>query len=390
MPTYDYIIIGAGLSGLMLADAMGRDTFFRGKSILLLDKDTKKTNDRTWCFWEKGNGDFDKLVHKSWEHILFAGTDYELRRPLSPYIYKLVRGIDFYDEYLGRIADYPNILIQKAEVLGTVPAKQEVEVITDLGPYRCKKVFNSVMGLGKMVSQNKFPVLQQHFLGWFLKTEKPVFDGRTVTFMDFSIPQNGNTRFIYVLPFSQTEALVEYTLFSKIPLPEEEYEEGIHNYLKNRLKCYTYTISGSEKGRIPMTCYDFASANGENIFHIGTAGGWTKASTGFTFMNTYRKTRSLVQLLKKGRSLDRLYRKNRFWFYDLLLLDILHLKNDEGSPIFEALFKKCPPQLIFKFLDGDTNLWEDLRIIRACPKGEFIGALWGRIFKKGPSKPPAS
>src|SRR5690606_37399150 len=104
-------------------------------------------------------------------------------------------------------------------------------------------------------------------------------------------------------------------------------------------------------------------------------GGWTKASTGFTFMNTYRKTRSWVQLLKKGRSLDRLYRKNRFWFYDLLLLDILHLKNDVGGPIFEALFKKCPPQLIFKFLDGDTNLWEDLRIIRACPKGEFIGAL---------------
>lgn len=380
MLTYDYIIIGAGVSGLMLADALGRDVFFKKKSILLLYRDTGKTNDRTLCFWEKGNGDFDKLVHKSWKHILFTGTDYRLRRPISPYIYKMIRGIDFYDEYFGRIANYPNILTQRAEVLGTAPAKQGVEVITNLGLFRCKKVFNSVMAFDKMISQNKFPVLQQHFLGWFLKTEKPVFDERTVTFMDFSVPQNGNTRFIYVLPFSKTEALVEYTLFSETLLPEKEYGEGIHEYLKNRLKCDTYTISKIEKGRIPMTCYDYASANGENIFHIGTAGGWTKASTGFTFMNTYRKTQTLVQLLKKGKSMDRLYRKDRFWFYDLLLLDILHRKNDKGHSIFEALFKKCPPQSIFKFLEGETDLWEDIRIILACPKREFIGAFWKRIF----------
>jgi len=59
MPTYDYIIIGAGAAGLMLADTMGKDAFFAEKSILLLDKDTKETNDRTWCFWEKGTGLFD-------------------------------------------------------------------------------------------------------------------------------------------------------------------------------------------------------------------------------------------------------------------------------------------------------------------------------------------
>src|SRR5690606_37129725 len=107
-------------------------------------------------------------------------------------------------------------------------------------------------------------------------------------------------------------------------LSEQEYEEGIRKYLKGKLKNVTYSISKVEKGCIPMTCYDFDSANTENIFHIGTAGGWTKASTGFTFMNTYRKTQSLVELLKKGKSLDNLYRKDRFWFYDLLLLDILH------------------------------------------------------------------
>ena len=43
MPNYDYIIIGAGASGLLLADAMGKDNFFDDKTILILDKSAKTT-----------------------------------------------------------------------------------------------------------------------------------------------------------------------------------------------------------------------------------------------------------------------------------------------------------------------------------------------------------
>jgi lycopene beta-cyclase len=50
---YDYIIVGAGAAGLMLANAMALDPFFSDKRILILDKDPKEANDRTWCFWEK-------------------------------------------------------------------------------------------------------------------------------------------------------------------------------------------------------------------------------------------------------------------------------------------------------------------------------------------------
>ncbi|MCG2459185.1 lycopene cyclase [Flavobacteriaceae bacterium F89] len=380
MTTFDYIIIGAGAAGLMLADGFGKESLFRNKSILVIDRDTKQTNDRTWCFWEKGKGDFDQLVHKSWDQIFFAGTNFKSRQPIRPYIYKMVRGIDFYREYLGRITLYPNISILKAEVLGICSSQDGVELSTNLGRYHCKMAFNSAPEYDRMVSQKKFPVLQQHFLGWFVKTEKPTFDDRTTTFMDFSIPQKGNTRFMYVLPFSNTEALVEYTFFSKNPMTEQEYEAGLRDYMKKHLKSAGYSVSEIEKGSIPMTCYDFSSANTENLFHIGAAGGWTKASTGFTFMNTYRKTQALIRLLKKEKPLDNLYIKDRFWFYDLLLLDILYCDNAKGQPIFESLFKKRSPQMIFKFLDGNTNLWEDLMIISACPKREFIKALLKRIF----------
>ena len=63
MSTYDYIIVGAGASGLLLADALGSDSFFSKKSILLLDKSDKSQNDRTWCFWEKDTGPFFQMGH---------------------------------------------------------------------------------------------------------------------------------------------------------------------------------------------------------------------------------------------------------------------------------------------------------------------------------------
>ena len=97
---FDYIIVGAGAAGLMLADAMISDDFFSGKSILILDKDAKKTNDRTWCFWEKGDGEFDDIVHKTWNNIYFGGKQFSKRFDINPYTYKMVRGIDFFNMVL--------------------------------------------------------------------------------------------------------------------------------------------------------------------------------------------------------------------------------------------------------------------------------------------------
>ena len=74
-----------------------------------------------------------------------------------------------------------------------------------------------------MWNQDKYPVLQQHFVGWFIKTKQAAFDPEKVLFMDFDIPQRNETRFLYVLPLDQYNALVEYTLFSEKLLKQEEY-----------------------------------------------------------------------------------------------------------------------------------------------------------------------
>ena len=93
--------------------------------------------------------------------------------------------------------------------------------------YQSAFVFDSRFNYPELKSQTKYPVLQQHFIGWFVETEEDVFDELTPKFMDFTVEQRGNTRFMYVLPFSKNKALVEYTLFSAEPLAKKEYEDEI-------------------------------------------------------------------------------------------------------------------------------------------------------------------
>ena len=114
---------------------------------------------------------------------------------------------------------------------------------------------------------------------------------------------------------------------------------------------------------------------------IGSAGGWTKASTGYTFSNTLRKSEELVEFLQRNHDLRNFYKPNRFRFYDMLLLDILAEKNQLGSKIFSAMFRTGKPSLILKFLDEQTSLSEDLKVILKCPASLFISALSRRVFK---------
>jgi lycopene beta-cyclase len=181
------------------------------------------------------------------------------------------------------------------------------------------------------------------------------------------------------LPFSPNEALVEYTLFSKDLLEKSDYENAIKSYLE-KLGITEYEITEKEYGKIPMTCYPFWKHNSKNIINIGSAGGWTKASTGFTFKNTIKKSKLLVSFLANEKDFHQFHQKDRFWLYDLLLLDILDQHNEKGTTIFSSLFQKGKASLIFKFLDEETSFWEDLHVIWKCPKSLFMKALFKRIL----------
>lgn len=376
---YDYIILGAGASGLMLAYRMAKDTYFDSKSILIIDKEFDKGNDRTWCYWEKGTGEWDSLLRKEWSAIYFGSHDYSERINLGSYSYKMIRSGKFYDYLWQTINQKSNISFVKTEVKEIKDGEGEVAVQTTDKTYSGKKVFDSLAKSSVYSEQEEYPVLQQHFVGWFVKTKTPQFDDSLATFMDFSIPQKGNTRFMYVLPISKDIALFEYTLFSKDLLSFEEYEEAIKAYLKGK-GINEFEIIEKEKGSIPMTSFKFSELNNSNVLKIGTAGGWTKASTGYTFRNTTKKTKALIEFLKHNEDLSKFHHNSKFWFYDLLFLDVLANHNDKGSKLFSSLFKKAKTKTILKFLDEETTFVEDLAIITSVPTKQFLKAFFKRLF----------
>ena len=379
MQHYHYIFTGSGLSALMTVYEMLLSGKFEDKSILLIDENTKKVNDRTWCFWDEDNL-FDEIVSKKWNQAIFANEKFNRVLELAPYQYKKINGLDFYELVFKKISEHKNIHFLNQKVVDFTELGNHCVVKTENETFTCNKIFNSIYNPEVVTAQTKFPLIHQHFIGWFIKSKEAVFTPNCATFMDFSVKQKGNTRFMYVLPTSATEALLEYTLFSKDLLSKEEYESEIQKYIEN-LGITEYEIIEKEQGNIPMTCYAFWKHNTKNIINIGSAGGWTKASTGYTFKNASKKSKALVQFLKSESDFTKFHKKDKFWFYDLLLLDILSSKNELGSKIFSSMFRSGNSTVIFKFLDEETSIWEDLQVIWKCPKMMFVKALFGRIFK---------
>ena len=376
MIQYDYIFAGGGLAAQMTLLQMATDSYFADKKILILDPLEKTANDRTWCFWEKGAGKFDAILKKKWDQATFKDSQGIVPMTIFPYQYKMIRSADFYQHVAEKCKSLS--IDRRSEAVQSIrEQRQEVIVETEANRYTGSTVFSSIYDPARASNHANYPLLQQHFIGWFVKTDTPVFDPAKATFMDFSVPQKGNTRFMYVLPTSTNEALVEYTLFSHDLLAPAEYEAAITDYLKNLGA--TFQIVETERGSIPMTCYPFWEHNSRRLIHIGSAGGWTKASTGFTFRNTLKKSEDLVQSLRRKSEYKPV--KNRFWFYDLLLLDILDRSNEKGSSIFSAMFRNGPASTIFKFLDEETTFNEDLQVIWSCPKMLFIRALIRRFLR---------
>ena len=380
MKKYDYIILGSGLSGLLTAYRMANDAWFDDKSILIIDKEIKNQNDRTWCFWEEANGEFDSILSKTWEKAFIGNQDFQQSFKMHPYLYKMIRSSDFYKLVFETISSKSNFTFINDEIINWKTINNSVEITGKKQSYYGDFLLNSFFDVNPILNQTKYPYLKQHFIGWFIKTKEAIFDDSEVKFMDFTIAQDGNTRFMYVLPTSKTEALFEYTLFSEGLLEKSDYEKAIENYLQN-LGITDYEIVEKEAGNIPMTCFPFHKQNWERVLFIGTSGGWTKASTGFTFFNSKKQSEKLIEFLKTNQNLTKFHRKNRYWFYDLILLEVLHQNNELGADLFGRLFQKNSIQKIFQFLNEEGTFFSDLKVMLTLPKWLFVKATFRALWK---------
>jgi len=377
---YDYIIAGAGAAGISLLYYILKQEKLSKKSILIIDKEEKNSNDRTWCFWQKEESPFENIIYKKWNQLYFYTENISKKLNINPYQYKMLKGKDFYDLGKKLIGDNENIKWINAEII-SISENGILEIENQ--EFEAEYIFSSIPLTLKR--ENKKHELLQHFKGWFIKTKKSVFNPNEATLMDFRIPQNGDCRFVYVLPFNENEALVEYTIFSKDVLSQEEYNTEIVNYLKNYLKIEEFEITHEEFGVIPMTVANFENKIGKNIINIGTVGGNTKASTGYTFQFIQRNCKSIAANLSNNKTplyqSDQL-KKSKYNLYDAVFLRVLSENKIPSYKVFENMFENLEANMPLKFLDEKTNFLEDLKVMYSVDTKIFLEATIKEILKK--------
>jgi lycopene beta-cyclase len=374
---YDYIITGAGLAGLSLLMRMMQHPFFDTAQILVIDAAQKNTNDRTWCFWEKEPDIFEPIVCKKWGQVSFIAPSYKSELNLSPFVYKMIRGIDLYTHVLSLAASKSNITFCTESVLSVQTTKTGARVQLKNQTLTANKVFNSILfePVNVLAQKSSDYFLWQHFKGYEIKTETPVFNDAVATLMDFTVDQSEGNTFMYVMPTSTTTALVEYTLFTENLLADKDYNEAIDDYIQKTYGAVVYSISHQEFGQIPMTNFSF-SGGGGNIINMGVAGGQVKGSSGYAFHFIQEKTKSIVADLVAQKNPLRTpsFSQKKFGLYDAVLLRVLQDKKLDGATIFTQIFSKNPPDRVFRFLNNESTWLDDLHIMSSVPTHIFLPA----------------
>ncbi|EMR01758.1 lycopene cyclase family protein [Cesiribacter andamanensis AMV16] len=345
--------------------------------ILLIDRDDKRRNDRTWGYWAKGAEPFDALASWQFEEAEFFSQAYTARFSLAPYSYRVVEGQRFYEGVRQWLRQFPNVDWVQADITGLADGEEGALVHTSMGSYRGRRVFNSCF-LDEKLSRAEAGGglnLKQHFKGWVIETEQPSFAPDCLRLFDFRTPQIDSLRFFYLIPHSPHRALVEYTLFSASLLPPVAYEQALQTYIQQVLQVSQYRIVEEEWGVIPMTTYRFPKSSGRHIIHIGSAGGASKPSTGYTFRRMQQQARHIVQQLEAGAPPLPADSPLRHRLYDATLLNILHKKGAQGEAVFARLFARNPPGRLLRFLDEETQAGEELQLMQTVNKPLFMGSM---------------
>ncbi|MET9255558.1 lycopene cyclase family protein [Streptomyces sp. NPDC003717] len=369
----DIVIVGAGAAGLSLAHRLpaGAPHTADG-SVVLIDPPPGPLRPprRTWCYWEAGPGRFDAAVTASWEWLRVRGRDGAVvRRHIAPAHYKMIRSDDFEALVERDLKDRPGLRRLTATVGAVTPLGDGTARVTATDPagrradLRARWVFDSRPPERTPAARTR---LLQHFRGWFVRAERPVFDPAVVDLMDFRTPQPARgLSFGYVLPTGRHTALVEYTEFGPRPLTAGAYDAALEEYTRGVLGTGELAVLSTEQGVIPMTDAVFPrqAPGGGPVFRIGAAGGATRGSTGYTFAAVQRQSDAVARAVRAGRPpVPPAPHPARARLMDAVLLRALDTGRVDGPELFFRLFERVPAGRLLRFLDGRSRLAEDLAV----------------------------
>ena len=350
MKEFDYTIIGGGCAGLSLAYELEINNKLSDKTLAIIEPRTEYQRDKTWSFWKTFPHNFEDCVIKSWDSFSINIPNKSKQVECESLPYQSVDSGLFYKKTLNRLKANKNIHFFRN--------KEDVNTENSY-------VFNSVPKINS--NEND---LWQHFGGYEIETDKNIFDDSIINLMDFDCDQKNSVHFFYTLPFAKNKALVETTWLSKLNNNTlSDYDTQLKNYIKNILKIKNYEIRYKEQGAIPL--FFPKSVKKNNTINIGSAGGMTRLSTGYTFLNIQDHSRYIVNQIENIKNAKIYDIGRKYQFLDNIFLKVLNRYPEKMPNIFFNMFQ-APSKSVIKFLSNKSNILDDLTVILKMPKWLFI------------------
>ena len=354
MKEFDYIIIGGGCAGLSLAYELEINEKLKNKTLAIIEPREEYKKDKTWSFWKVTNHNFDDCVKKNWNNFSVNIPKKTNHLECISYPYQSIDSGLFYEKINKKLKENENIFF----------FKNSNEINT-----KNSFIFNSVSSIKKDHHN-----LWQHFCGVEIETQENFFDDEIFNLMDFDCDQRESVHFFYTLPYSKTNALVETTWLSKMnDNSQMDYDNQLKEYIEKNLNLKDYKIIYKETGAIPLFYQDYNQE--KNKINIGTAGGMTRLSTGYTFLNIQEHSKFICKNIENISKTKKFEIGKKYQFLDDIFLRVLDKKPEMMPYIFFKMFKSSPKTVI-KFLSNKSNFFEDLSIILKMPKFTFIKALF--------------
>ncbi|MEV1061063.1 lycopene cyclase family protein [Micromonospora chalcea] len=373
----DLALVGGGGAASLVLAALDRHGV-TGLRVAVVDPVHKRGQDRTWAFWGLPGDDLDPLLSASWSQVDVVTRAGRRVLTLDPLRYAMLRSAPVYDRAAAaeRRLDAVRISAPAGEL------HDDGERVTVRDP-EGRELVRAGWVLDSRPRRPKRPGRTswlQHFRGWWLAADRPTFDPQRAVLMDFRTPQpQRGVSFGYVLPVDDRFALVEYTEFGPELLDDSGYDTALRGYADLLgLDLTALRVREVEDGVIPMTDGPFEPRPSPRVVRLGTAGGATRPSTGFTFSAMLRQADQVARALAAGRPPvpAPAYPGRHLWM-DAVALRALDRGHVGGVEFFERLFDRNPPERVLRFLDGVTSPAEDLAVMRSSPLLPMTGAVLG-------------
>ena len=268
MKRYEIGFLGMGAANGLLLLELERKNLLDTLNVLILEPDAKLKNDKTYCFWAGAKHEIraqlkDVMFHQ-WDTV-DTGDGLE---SLEDQHYYMVESIALYNK-VKKIAQSHDAITWIRGAVDGLKAEQEGIVVSS-GDYswEVQQLYDS---RPPKIKEPMGPLVLQSFVGWRVKIQEDYWTPNQMTLMDFSIPQNGFTQFMYVLPTDTKEALVEMTRFGSEKLPHELASNHLRNYLLSR--GISFEVEHEERGVIPMTQYAEVKDQDSRIISTGARAG---------------------------------------------------------------------------------------------------------------------